>query len=91
MEILGIGLHAPTTKSLVVVCILTLITFAITALFAQFGVVNYSTMLHMTIAVFAGSLSNAFGVSISKFGWRGVVLCLMFVCIFIGLLDLIFF
>lgn len=85
MRVLGISLHTPSARSLVIVVMMAGITLASSTVFQFFGVFELSNVVSLTLGVTAGSLASAYGVSVVHHGWRGLVLMGGFVLAVVGI------
>lgn len=88
MQILGIPLHTPTAKALLVMAVMAMATSAIGTILMVAGLFSLGNVLSLTLGVMGGSLAHAYGVSVKNHGWRGVVLVIGFVIAMVGLAAL---
>lgn len=79
MKIIGIELMTPTTSDLIVVALTTLACSILTYVSMLMGLIKPNYLISFILAALGGSMASAYGVSIIKHSWRGVVLVFGFV------------
>ena len=87
MNLLGIQLHTPDARGLFVAALMSLLGSAVGTGLMVAGVLTLSNVAALVVGVFGGSLAHAYGVSVSRDGWRAMVL----VTGFVGALGLLAF
>lgn len=88
MQILGISLHTPTARALLLMAVMAMVTSAIASVLMAAGLFTLGNVLSLTLGVMGGSLAHAYGVSVKDHGWRGVVLVTGFVIVVLGMAAL---
>jgi hypothetical protein len=88
MQILGIPLHTPTARALLVMSVMALVTSVIGTVLMVAGLFTVGNVLSLTLGVMGGSLAYAYGVSVKDHGWHGVVIVTGFVFSMLGLAAL---
>lgn len=75
MRILGVVLSTPTAADLAPVGVVGLVTVGIAVALMSQGVLSVDGGVTLSVGAIAGALSNAYGASVARNGWRGAVIC----------------
>lgn len=74
MKIIGVELKSPSSRELLIVCLFVGGIAAIGLCLNYFRVLDAEMVFPIVMAASLGVVSNAFGVSISRHGWRALVI-----------------
>lgn len=78
MRVLGVKLHLPTTRGLVVLIAMTLVCSAIAMLTAFKGDAPAAQLRMMVAAGVGGSLAAVCGCTVPEYGYRAIFLIVLF-------------
>lgn len=85
MKVIGIELHTPTRKGLVVLAVMSLVCIAATLFVASLGIIPAAALVPVMVGVVGGNLAAACGCSIPDQGFRAVILTTAFSIALMGL------
>lgn len=74
MTLLGIPVGWPTNRALVACLSVILFFSSLLAVLYSLGLVSGESLKLSVAGIAAGTLSNAFGISVPDYGWRAIVL-----------------
>lgn len=78
MKLLGVELHTPSATGLITALIIITVLSALTIITYKMLGVSMDQIVPSISGLMGGSIAAAYGATIEKYGWRGLVVTLMF-------------